>query len=95
MNGALIAFVIASQVLPRQDAAELRPRMTLSLTRELGPRVRVHADLMGEALIADRRLGAGPVKAVTGEARELWLEAGSPAFDLRAGVGRIVWGRLD
>lgn len=95
MNGALIACVIASQLLPRQDAAELRPRVTLSLTRELGKHVRVHADLMGEVLLADRRLGVGPVNAATAEARELWVEAGSPAFDLRAGVGRIVWGRLD
>lgn len=95
MNGALVAFVVASQLLPRQDAAELRPRLTVSLTRELGKDVRIHADLMGEALMADRRFGATPARAVTGEARELWIEAGSARVDVRAGVGRLVWGRLD
>lgn len=95
MNGALIAFVVAAAALPKQDAGELRPRVTVSVTKALGGDVRVHADLMGEALVADRRLGATPAKAITGEARELWIEAGTAKVDVRAGVGRIVWGRLD
>lgn len=95
MNGWVIALVLAAQTLPKQDATELRPRVTLSGTAELSSHVRVHLDGIAEALVADRSKRGGRVNAFDADAREAWLEVSGARADLRAGYGRLAWGRLD
>lgn len=94
MNWAL-AFVLAAHTLPKQDARELRPRVTFSATAEPRSGLRLHADLRAEALAGDRRGVDGTATALTAEARELWIELSAAKADLRAGVGRLSWGKLD
>lgn len=93
MNGWALVFVLASHVLPKQDAQELRPRITFSGTAELSKNVRAHVDGIVEELIADRR--GGRVNAISADARDAWVEAGGKRADIRAGYGRLAWGRLD
>lgn len=94
MTGWALVFVLAAQAMPKQDAQELRPRLTFSGTSELSSRVRVHAEGLVEALAADRRRG-GAVSAVSVDARDAWIEVSGARADLRAGYGRLAWGRLD
>lgn len=95
MNGWIVAFMLAAQSLPKQDATELRPRMTLSGTVELSPHARVHVEGLAEALTADRATRGGRVNAFNADAREAWVEVGGARADLRVGYGRLAWGRLD
>jgi len=93
MNGWALAFVLAAHALPKQDARELRPRITFSGTAELSASARVHVDGIVEGLIADRR--GVRVNAISADARDAWIEAGGKRADIRAGYGRLAWGRLD
>lgn len=95
MNGWALAFVLAAHALPKQDAQELRPRITFSATAELSKNVRVHLDTIVEGLVADRERTGGRVNAITADARDAWIEAGGKRADIRAGYGRLSWGRLD
>ncbi len=95
MNGWVIALVLAAQTLPKQEATELRPRITVNGTVALSTHVRLHAEGLAEALIGDRAKRGGRLTAVTADAREAWFEAGGTRADLRAGYGRLAWGRLD
>lgn len=95
MNGWLMAIVIATQTLPKQDANELRPRVTLSGTAEFGAHARVHVDGIAEALVADRAKRGGRVNDFNADARDAWIEVGGKHADVRAGYGRLAWGRLD
>jgi hypothetical protein len=95
MNGWALAFVLAAHTLPKQDAQELRPRITFSGTAELSKAARVHVDGIVEALAADRKQRGGRVKAISADARDAWIEAGGTRADIRAGYGRLAWGRLD
>jgi hypothetical protein len=73
----------------------LRPRITFSGTAELSKAARVHVDGIVEGLVADRKQRGGRVNAVTADARDAWIEAGGARADIRAGYGRLAWGRLD
>jgi hypothetical protein len=95
MNGWALAFVLAAHALPKQDAQELRPRITFSGTAELSKAARVHVDGIVEGLVADRKQRGGRVNAITADARDAWIEAGGAHADIRAGYGRLAWGRLD
>jgi len=95
VNGWALAFVLAAHALPKQDAQELRPRITFSGTAELTKNVRVHLDTIVEGLAADRSRSGGRVNALTADARDAWIEAGGTRADIRAGYGRLAWGRLD
>jgi hypothetical protein len=94
MNGWVLAFVIAAQTMPKQDATELRPRATVSGTVNLSVSARIRVEGIAEALVGDRRLG-GRLTAFDADAREAWIEVGGARADLRAGYGRLAWGRLD
>lgn len=95
MSGWIVAFMLAAQTLPKQDATELRPRVTISGTVELSPHVRVHVDGLAEAMVADRAKRGGRVDAFQADARDAWVEVGGARADVRAGYGRLAWGRLD
>lgn len=94
MNGWVLAFVIAAQSLPKQDATELRPRATVNGTINVSERARIHVEGLAEAVMGDRRVGGG-VRAFDADAREAWLEVSGARADLRVGYGRLAWGRLD
>jgi len=95
MNGWALVFVLAAQTLPKQDAHEHRPRLTFSGTAELSSHVRVHLDALVDALAADRPRGGGRVQALSADARDAWVEVSGARADVRAGYGRLAWGRLD
>jgi hypothetical protein len=79
-------------VVPRQDAAELRTRASLEITARPSERVRLFLDAEAQGLAADRH---GSRTGAALHLREGWIEATGRRADVRAGVGRIVWGRLD
>ena len=82
--------------VPRQDAAELRPRLHVDFSgtpRQGATEVRYRFDVAVEALAATRR-GAG-VGDGRVDVRDGWVEIATKRIELRAGYGRVIWGRLD
>ena len=81
-----------ADVLPRRDVSEIRPQADVELTFRPSSLVRLRFDAFAEGLLADRngRVTDGVVRA-----REAWIELAGTKGDLRAGFGRVVWGRLD
>jgi len=84
-------FAVLFDAVPKQDAAELRPRLRIDLSGNRGA-FRYRADVSVEGLAADRD---GGVTAVIGQARDVWIEWATERVELRGGVGRLPWGRLD
>lgn len=80
--------------LPRRDVYEIRPRLVADVTVEPASWLRLYAEGLAEGLGAERdrygRVGYGVAWL-----REGWVELIANRADLRAGYGRIVWGRLD
>ena len=78
----------------RHAVTELRARVFAERRFTVGERVRFTAAGFADGLVADRgqpsTITAGIVRA-----QELHVEAAWEKADLRAGFGRIVWGRLD
>jgi hypothetical protein len=81
-------------VLPRREVRELRPRLTIDLTLEPARWLRFHAEGLAEGLVADRGL-VDRVEDTSAVLREGWVEILGNRADLRAGYGRLAWGRLD
>ena len=86
---------ILADVVPRREALELRPELRLDLGGRFGAdgRVRFGVDALAQGLSA-RRDGQ-TVTAATFRPRDAWIEVGGRHGDLRAGYGRVIWGRLD
>lgn len=84
-------FAVLFDAVPRQDAAELRPRLRVDLSGDRGS-FRYRADVSLEGLAADR---GGRVSTAIGDARDVWIEWAGEHVELRGGVGRLPWGRLD
>ena len=80
--------------LPRRDVVELRPRLAADVTIEPAGWLRAHAEGYIEGLAA-HRASVGNTIDTYGEVREAWVELIANRADLRAGRGRLVWGRLD
>ena len=78
--------------LPNRDATELRARAFAEQKIEAGPRVRLTASGFAEGLLADRN---GKVTDAIFEPQELTIAFRSKRLDFSAGLGRVVWGRLD
>ena len=98
MNGWIIAFMLAAQTLPKQHADELRPRVSVTGTFDVSPNARIHVEGIAEALVSRRRVADGSsrrVQAFNADAREAWIEVSGTHADVRAGYGRLAWGRLD
>lgn len=85
-------FSVLADVLPRRDVSEIRPRAGIELTFHPSSVLRLKFDAFAEALVADRD---GRVTDAVVRAREAWIELAGARGDLRAGLGRVVWGRLD
>ena len=78
---------------PRQrDTRELRTRAALDVTADPSPRLRLRFDGLAEVLVADRR---GSVDDAIISVRDAWAELRLEDLEVRAGYGRLVWGRLD
>jgi len=78
--------------LPHRDATELRARVFAEEKIEAGRHLRLTASGFAEGLAADR---GGRVTDAIAEPQELTAEIHAKRFDVIAGVGRVVWGRLD
>jgi hypothetical protein len=89
---AQVRAAIAVDILPRRDVVELRPLIGLELTATPARWATARFDGTVEALAADRGRRAAALRA---EIRDLWFEARGSRADIRAGYGRLVWGRLD
>lgn len=87
-----VQAALVADVLPRRDVAELRPRLGLTLTAAPAAPVTLHIDARLDGLAAER---TRRVTSVRGELREMWVELRGGPGDVRAGYGRVVWGRLD
>ncbi len=80
--------------LPERDVFELRPRLLADARFEPADWLRFYGEALAEGLAADRSEFGGVGYAVAW-LREGWVELVGNRADLRAGYGRIVWGRLD
>lgn len=78
--------------LPNRDATELRARGFAEEKVDAGPHVRLTASGFVEALLADR---AGRATDTVAEPQELNVQFRAKRVDVTAGLGRVVWGRLD
>jgi hypothetical protein len=78
--------------VPNRDATELRARVFAEEKADAGPRVRIAVAGYVEGLIADRN---GSVTDAIVEPQEATLTVRGRRAELTAGLGRVVWGRLD
>jgi hypothetical protein len=78
---------------PKQDdTRELRTRAMLDITASPKPWLRLRLEGTAEILWADR---GGRVNDAIATVRDAWAEVRQDSFEIRAGYGRLVWGRLD
>lgn len=80
-----------------QHVSELRARMFADRGIDAGEHVRFRVAGYVDALLADRRTLGAPGTATDAIVRptELYADVAASRVDLRAGMSRIVWGRLD
>lgn len=76
----------------RDDTREWRARATIDMTADPVSWLRLRFEGLAEALVADR---TGRVDDGTAAVREAWAEVRLEDVEVRAGYGRLVWGRLD
>jgi len=85
-------FSTIVDALPKRDATELRSQVGLDVTFRPSSSWRMKLDASVEALVANR---SGRVTDAIGRVRDAWIEFAGRRGDLRAGFGRVIWGRLD
>jgi hypothetical protein len=78
----------------RHAVTELRARVFAERRFTVGERIRFTAAGFADGLVADRGQSSTTTAGIV-RAQELHVEAAWENADLRAGFGRIVWGRLD
>jgi hypothetical protein len=78
--------------VPHRDATELRARVFAEEKLDAGPRLRLVASGFVEGLLADR---SGRVTDAIVEPQDVTLTIRGTRAELTAGLGRVVWGRLD
>lgn len=77
-----------------RGVAELRTRLFAERRVDVGDRIRLTAAGFAEGLVADRQQGAVTTGGIV-RPQELHVEARWDRADLRVGMSRVVWGRLD
>jgi hypothetical protein len=82
---------LLADALPRKDAAEFRPSILFDLSTEISG-VKLQAEAAIEGLVARR---GETVTHAAARARDIWAEFASERVEVRAGYGRVIWGRLD
>ncbi|HYT69558.1 MAG TPA: hypothetical protein VEL51_24275 [Vicinamibacterales bacterium] len=85
------ASVLVDHV-PNRDATEMRARLFAQEKADVGAGLRLTASGFVEGLLADR---GGRTTDVAAEPQELLLELRAKHLAVTAGMGRVVWGRLD
>ena len=83
---------------PKQDSSELRARGTIVVTADPKPWLRLHFDGIAEALLGSRSTVSDSTRRASDAivaARDAWAEVRLGDLEVRAGYGRLVWGRLD
>jgi hypothetical protein len=84
---------LLGDVFTARDATrELRGRARVDVTADPTAWLRLRFEGLGEGLVATRGVR---VDAARAEVREAWVDARSERIEVRAGYGRLVWGRLD
>lgn len=84
---------VLADVFPKRDhTRELRGRARVEVTSDPTAWLRLRLEGIAEGLVADR---GGRVDAANAEVREAWVDMRTARVELRAGYGRIAWGRLD
>jgi hypothetical protein len=83
---------ILADALPRREVTELRSELRVESDLRPWDWLRAHADVSVAALAGDR---GGAEAHALGRVNDAWIELAGARGDLRAGYGRIVWGRLD
>lgn len=78
----------------RQSVSELRTRAHAEWSKNIGNDLYVFLGGYVEGLIADRNSSSTVTAAVAGPT-DLFIETRDPRYEIRAGAGRIIWGRLD
>jgi hypothetical protein len=81
----------------RQPIAELRTRLFAEALFNAGDAWHARAGLFADGLVADRGVlgGTGVSAAAIVRPADAYMEFRGTTFDVRAGMSRIVWGRLD
>ena len=81
----------------RQAVSEWRSRVQAEARTTLGSSVRLVAGGYADTLVSDRREPSGRRISSFGHVRplDIYAEARSRVVEVRAGMSRIVWGRLD
>ena len=81
----------------RQSATEVRARLFVERHQDIGQHLRLNLAGYVDGLVADRGAigGSGATTAATVKPTDLSAEWRAAHFDVRAGVSRVVWGRLD
>jgi hypothetical protein len=82
---------LLADALPRKDAAEFRPSILFDLSTDVRG-VKLQAEAAIEGLVARR---GETVTHLAARARDIWAEFASARVEVRAGYGRVIWGRLD
>ena len=101
VNGHVsVLFDVLPDLLPsdgNQHVRELRTRVFAERRDEIGEHVRTHAAAYVDALLADRAATgmSGTVKDAIVRPSDLYVDLVASRFDVRAGLARVVWGRLD
>ena len=96
---------LTADYLPnRAETSELRARLFAEEKIELTPRLRVTASAFAEGLIASRPVATSPpagaennrtVRDAAVRVHDAFVAYSAGRLDLRAGLARIIWGRLD
>ena len=93
LTGSVSALVDILPNVPRAESVtELRLRAAADVRIEAKPWLRFRFAGLADGLVADRN---GTVSAANADALEAWVEASGAFSDLRVGMGRLAWGRLD
>src|SRR6185503_5106851 len=86
---------------PSRDTFELRARAFVLEKAELSPRLRMTASAFVEGLVRrhPESPGSASESTVTRDAifrvHDAFVEYTAGRLDVRAGLGRVIWGRLD
>ena len=85
------ASLVADAVV-HEDATELRPQLAAAVTAVPRNWFTALFDATMEGLLSGRETDVG---AIAFRVRDAWVEARGRWGDVRAGMARLVWGRLD
>ena len=87
------SVALLADVLLQKDAAEMRPQIIVDFTGRHENWLRYRAEMLVDGLAGQR--DNKDAFDLVARPRDAWIEVAGDRADLRAGYGRLVWGRLD